>query len=323
LVSLESWNLWIHEGVTVELVRSVGTKQIGEVITQLESRINLRAYSGSRLTDYDFQRVATRPLQVLVALASGEFTSPVAGSVALEPHSPAGGNRYHEWRWHPLKVELDSDRAHYGFHYSDLKNLGSEVLQRWVHRSEALRPVFDLYLAVLQKTGFAELKFVLVAQALEVHHRVTTSTGIVDQTLWDPIAAKLKQILEEHLDSPTNDEIRERLVGKLRHLNDVTLAQRLKALLDLIPEHRTAICGEKCNLFVRRIVNTRNFFTHWSERDDDVTLERGPELAYATYRLIALLELVLLREAGFAMDSPAAAEIIRRRVNWIPPSGKC
>jgi len=65
------------------------------------------------------------------------------------------------------------------------------------------------------------------------------------------------------------------------------------------------------------VVDTRNYFTHWSANDESAPVERGADLFHLTSRLIALLELILLREIGFPEKSQASAEVMRRRVSWL------
>ena len=320
LVSIESWKLWTHRDATVELVRTVSTKQVGEVITQLESRVDVRAHAPRRMTDDDFQQLAIRPLQTLVALATGEFTTAISGAVALAPHSHDGNNRYFEFRWRPLEITVDPNRTRHGFFYSDFVALGDDALQSWVNRSIAIRPVVDLYLGVLQKDGFAELKFLMVVQALEVYHRTTTTASILGRELWKPVEEKLREVIQQAQIGNEPEVRREQLLRRLSHFNDVTLSQRLKTLLDLVPDHKGEVCGGRRGGFIRKVVDARNYFTHWSTNEESTPVERGPELFHLTCRLIALLELILLREIGFLGQSSAAAEVMRRRISWLPAS---
>jgi hypothetical protein len=121
-----------------------------------------------------------------------------------------------------------------------------------------------------------------------------------------------------HLATAVPEEpLRNILAGKLTYLNELSLGQRLKALIRSLGTVGTEICGGKRGPFVKQVTGTRHYFTHWDRRNEDKAVHRG-ELFYLISRLIALLEVRLLHDLGFALDSLACQEILRRRVRWLP-----
>jgi hypothetical protein len=185
-----------------------------------------------------------------------------------------------------------------------------------------LESVVDLYLASIRRTGLAELQFIMASQALETYHRKTSSVQTLPDATWTELHIQLKSVVRSKLPGEENKSPREVLEGKLQFFNEVSLSRRLKELLAMCGDIASQISGGDCKAFVRRVVEVRNFFTHWTAKDGREPIERGADLAYLTYRLLGLLELLLLREVGFESSSSAAQEVIRRRVSWLRSRSK-
>jgi hypothetical protein len=63
-------------------------------------------------------------------------------------------------------------------------------------------------------------------------------------------------------------------------------------------------------------VDTRDYYTHWIPDLRDKAL-RAEELFYATNRLIAMMEILLLQDLGFPVEHKAYKSIVRRRLSWL------
>jgi len=84
-------------------------------------------------------------------------------------------------------------------------------------------------------------------------------------------------------------------------------------MLDVEP-HAQEISGGNVKAFVREIADARNYFTHW---DSAHPPERGAPTVMLRFRMMALLEILLVRAVGFDPNSKAEREILARRVSWL------
>jgi hypothetical protein len=96
------------------------------------------------------------------------------------------------------------------------------------------------------------------------------------------------------------------------------LRQRLQALLSRTGSFEKQISGGESDRFLSKVMDTRNYYTHWSADLRDKALRREHAL-YLTQRLLALLEMQLLLDVGFALEHRVFKSIARRRLSWLAP----
>ncbi|GMU69036.1 MAG: hypothetical protein AMXMBFR37_13680 [Steroidobacteraceae bacterium] len=96
------------------------------------------------------------------------------------------------------------------------------------------------------------------------------------------------------------------------------LRPRILQFLSRAGRFEQRISGGDVKVFMDRVMDTRNFYTHWSAVLRDKAL-RGEQAVYLTQRLLALLEMQLLHDVGFGLDSKAHKAIDRRRLSWLGP----
>jgi len=174
--------------------------------------------------------------------------------------------------------------------FLDVEQTAGVVLQKWYDCDERLRPVLDLYFAIL--AGHAQSiqsRFLFAAQALEVYHARSaqfTSTDLPTQAHKD----RVKAIIEV---TPT--AFKSWLQEKLCFMNQKTLAQRLSDIFQL---HSVEVARMTVGIndFPDKVRHTRNYFTHYSEdlrRSGKVA--EGDELIRMTFVIEDLLKICLLK----------------------------
>lgn len=320
-VSLDSWPLWDIEDGEVALIRAGSMRQASEGITELQSRIDLRIRRSALLKRDEMHVLATRPLQVLIGLATGQFSAAQCGSVFIASEDKEGGRRSFEWVWHPHEVARDAKRIQYGFGYGDLVTDCGKTVGQWLRRQIEIEPVVNLYLASLRNLGYTELSFLLTSQALEILDRQRINESLLEADEWRDLAGKLTATIAEAVAmKPKGDKIRDQLVGKMSQFNEPGLGTRLKRLINALGDAGIRVADGNVALFIRQVVDSRNYYTHWSAGLQDRAFH-GEDLVHATSRLMAIVELHLLVDVGFAIPSRAADAILYRRVSWLP-SGK-
>lgn len=185
----------------------------------------------------------------------------------------------------------------------ELISFNADAVQSWFDQYEIFNPAIALFFTVTgQKQMFTNIRLLLAIQALEVFHRRTTSDGVMDDQEFDAFYSKLVAAIPD----PENKRMKEKLLGTCRYLNELSLGQRLRAIVaDL-----TASFGHTPPAFskrnIRKLVDTRNYYTHFSKDLESKGTKGGGEMYWASRRIVLLLSLLFLQRLGVT-----AAELTR------------
>jgi hypothetical protein len=192
------------------------------------------------------------------------------------------------------------------FPLDSVKERVGTLVDNWFVKRESLRPVFDLFFAVLKGTDlYSENRFLFTIQALETYHRRVNQ-------LDDAAREKHNQRVQNIVDL-VPDEDKEFVQGKLRYGYEPSLQTRLTKL---IKKHKRAAALFISNpwTFAEKCVTTRNYLTHYEPSLKDKAVTNSSELYDLSQDLKLLLELCLLEEIGF---SPEEIEnLTRKRLNF-------
>lgn len=170
---------------------------------------------------------------------------------------------------------------HYNFHLSQLdnsNNIGDTLLK--------LSPVFNLYLSLFKyKDMPTEMVFLNITQAIETFHARFFYNNNVKEYV--------KSVKERHESSPNYDYIRQLLLSNGQgssKCQSIYLVSRINDLLfnSSIRRFLHYCSGENSN-YGQKIVDTRNYFTHYDKNKEEKAL-KGDDLLEAIYILKLLLE---------------------------------
>ena len=186
--------------------------------------------------------------------------------------------------------------------YEAVKSQLDEVLNKWLecYQADEYAPSINLYSAVLsQPSMFLDVKFLFYAQSLEVlHRRISEETAMPDEEFKSVVGAMLEDVPEHH---------KEHFRAKLAYANELSLNQRLKILLEEFSE-LYGISGRDRNSFVRKVVVTRNYLTHYDKSLKSETANTQ-DLFDLTRKLKSLLQLHFLQLIG--MDNESITELTK------------
>ena len=177
--------------------------------------------------------------------------------------------------------------------YSQIEAHAPEIIRQWFQYHERLDAVLELYFSVIfHSTGYGNLDFLLLAQALEAYHNLNPVYESAVEA-----KAQFKTRRQRIVDSAPEEE-RSWLKEKLHHANQKTLAQRLT---DILQQHAGIIARfiTDTKTFADKIRHTRNYHTHF---DPDLLqggkVATGVELFELTFQMRALLEICILSDLG-------------------------
>ena len=173
--------------------------------------------------------------------------------------------------------------------------LGS-VLSRWIELEKEITPVVYLLLGAFRdKRNFNVNDFMDIVRALESFHRMTFPE---EKKFSDEIFKEILGNIKKSLEVP---EQREWIMSRVRFANEISLKQRLEGLVKKYLNNSFEKDIESHSKFIKRIVDTRNYYTHFDANSGNPILD-GQEL-YDNYKvLIKILISCILKELGFKND---------------------
>lgn len=174
----------------------------------------------------------------------------------------------------------------------------SEVISRWLRLSIELDSVCNLLFGIeYNRRMYSEHRFSSVAQAAESYHRRRMKNEDLPS---NEHAARVRTVLDAA--PPEHTEwLRERLT----YSNEPSLPPRLKELIKMGGAAVSPI-APVVGRFVRRVADSRNFYTHYDRRLED-RAAKGEELFWLTQRLAFVVRAALLRELGLSEERVAKA----------------
>lgn len=203
------------------------------------------------------------------------------------------------------------------FRIGDIQTDLANFLNQWLVKAENLKPVMDLYFGVLRNPSmYLDSKFLSLAQAIEVFHRRTHDRPLLPKREFKHFRNSLNNFicqtcndLKESTAHANNDaEIsaeqidafcETRLQG-LHFQNEMSLRLRLEDLISTYGRLIDFMLPDEDD-FIRSVVATRNYMTHYN-RALKRKAKEGGELLYLVERLKALIAVCFLAEIGMPQE---------------------
>lgn len=194
--------------------------------------------------------------------------------------------------WHSMLLQFPQIRDRF-----------STIISSWLQAYEEIEPSMNLYFS--SRTGahrFLNGRFLAMAQCLETFHRRASSETMMDAKEYDSL---VKTIVES-----CPEERRDWLSGRLSHGNEVSLRKRLNKIIGVFED---ALGGKKVtSRLINLIVNTRNYFTHYSP-DLEAKAADGGDLWSLCMKMEFIFQMHLLKRLGLTEDE--LSEILKTNQN--------
>lgn len=182
------------------------------------------------------------------------------------------------------------------FRYGQIQNDAERIVNNWFNAYEEIDPALNLYFST--KSGahkYLDGRFLALAQGLETYHRRTSNMKLMNEDAFEKLTSTLIDQCPE--------ESREWLSGRLRHGNEVSLSSRIKSIIE--PFKELLGTSKERNKFIRSIVDTRNYLTHYDESLEKVAV-KGKELWVLCMKMEAIFQLHILQILGFTQSEVKA-----------------
>jgi hypothetical protein len=178
------------------------------------------------------------------------------------------------------------------FNYDAIKTNVPSIINKWLNAYETLSPTLNLYFSTkIGAQKYIEGKFLALAQGLETYHRRTNDEKLMDEEEFKSLVDAVKENCPE--------EKIEWLEGRLMHGNEINLGKRLKNIIEPFKEHLGT--SQERKKLLRKIIDTRNYLTHYSEELKSKSAEES-ELWLLCQKMEAIFQLHFLRVIGFSDD---------------------
>jgi hypothetical protein len=180
------------------------------------------------------------------------------------------------------------------FSFYEIKNEINNIIQKWHETHQRYKTAIGLFLTVLRmrKDLSIEHRFLNLCHVLEVYHRLKSS-----ETYMDPEKYKL---LLENIIGVVPQEHQQYIRQRLQYGNELMLRKRVKQIYDLLPIKIQERIGEKKS-FCDKIVNTRNYLTHYDKNIKSLALSNVEMIKYETF-MINMCKALFLLEAGLSHE---------------------
>lgn len=244
-------------------------------------------------------------LQELASLCTGHFL-PLTSFELRGPEVELGGGGTRPAEVHfyarmihgESRAETKSKRRTPMVTGPELNRFNPHALQLWFDQFEAFDPALRLFFTITgAEQMFTNVRLLLAIQALEVFHRRTSSETVMAEQKF----AEFTEAMVAAIPPGTEPDMREKLESIYRFANEPSLKQRLRSIVASLTDVFGETPGGFNGKFLRKLVDTRNYYTHFSEELSARTLD-GEGMYWATRRIVLLLTLLFLQRLGLTAD---------------------
>ena len=187
------------------------------------------------------------------------------------------------------------------------------IVNKWFARTDQTKLATNIYFSsLLQQSPTIEIRFLAAMQAIESYHRSLGEGNYMEPKLYDAIWPKIAAQLPLEI----KDDHRQSLKKRLEYGNEYSQRKRLLSMLDKMPEPlRKEITGGNLTRFVGKVVDTRNYFTHYDLASKEKSWASKDVINAAT-RLRILFVASIFHDLGLADEALIAAISRKQDFAW-------
>lgn len=187
---------------------------------------------------------------------------------------------------------------HHIFTLRELGDDGEKIVNKWLDSYEKIEPALNLFFTVFfDRSMYIDVRFLLLAQAVEVLHRLLFSGSYVDEGKYQEILTPIKVAIPDS----AGPKLRSRLIDLLSFGNQFSLRKRIKDLTNRFDSLSKNKIIDINSALINKIVDSRNYYTHY-----DPSLEskaaRGIELYDLNQQIILILTVIIFEILGANID---------------------
>lgn len=201
--------------------------------------------------------------------------------------------------------------------YHEIEDNLENILKNWINSYDTFKPFFDIYFLNVISKLYPEALLITYIESLEFFMRKNElfDDKFMEQEEFEEIFSELNDVIDS---LQITDDHKSSLISRIKHGYEYTLRKRLKDLFkkldkydvirELVEEY-----GKPKN-FINIVVFTRNYYTHYGDKNKYV--KYGKELMSLNLTLRLIIDLCLLNELKLPEDY--INTIIRKKLKYFP-----
>ena len=193
----------------------------------------------------------------------------------------------------------EQQRANIIFNQTELSRIMRATLKRFFSASPGLSTALAIFHSIRLEPPTVDMRLILLVQAYEAAFSDKNAGQLVPKSTFRKMKKVMQAAIPEEL-SEQHPEFIDGINRALAHANSKTLRDKLLIQLDSMNDKavdRLFLASPEQS--IKRIVDTRNYVTHRSERAKTANVVLGPELFNLVESLHWVLWYLLMRELGF------------------------
>ena len=201
--------------------------------------------------------------------------------------------------------------------YFEIEDSIETIIKNWFNSYFKFKPFFDIYFLNIESNLYAEALLITYVEALEyfMSHNELYDDKFMKSEEYESIFNRFEEFIES-LD--ITDDHKESLKGAVKHGYSYNLRKRLKNLFKKLDKYEVTreLVREygKPKDFINIVVFTRNYYTHYGDKNKFV--KSGGELLLLDFTLRLILDLSLLNELGLSEEY--INKILRKKLEYFP-----
>lgn len=171
--------------------------------------------------------------------------------------------------------------------FTYIKDVFEECIKKWNEKKELLNPIIGYFVEAHEREFRIPMSFLKIVQAIEAYSRRMRNNEVLPPNEFESKVESIIAKIEKESD-------KELIKGMLS--NEPRLRQRL---IDIFKEtnYIIEISSKKSKSLVNKIVNTRNYYTHF-DKSIETKILKPEEMFYVARLLKLILRVELMQELG-------------------------
>ena len=201
--------------------------------------------------------------------------------------------------------------------YHEIEADFENILKNWLNSYDTFKPFFDIYFLNVISKLYAEALLITYIESLEFFMRNNElfDDKFMESEEYDGIFNELNEVIDS---LQITDNHKSSLISRIRYGYEYTLRKRLKDLFRKLDKYDVTreLVEEygKPKDFINIVVLTRNYYTHYGDKNQFV--KTGKELMSLDLTLRLIIDLCLLNELKLPKNYVNA--IIRKKLKYFP-----
>mgnify|MGYP007039430566 CR=1 FL=1 len=185
--------------------------------------------------------------------------------------------------------------------FSDIEQKFSSIIELWYEKQERLKTVTNLYFSEFYKDIYINTTFLNMVQTLEIYHRNFYDGKLFPKPTYRTYAKQVK----EFANSMFPEDFAKKISDMMAYGNEYSLNNRLVEIINSFNDSTKSILignEEEVLQFVRQLVETRNYLTHYDANKKKHLLTDNEEKFFAIQRLKIIATIILFKEIGISEE---------------------